>query len=151
MNAIDAAHKTVKDYPGGSEALGVRIGMSPAVLRSKVNPNTTTHKLGLEEAILICSVTNDLSTMQAAAAELGCVLRKVEVPAVPGGFVESMLRASSTQGALAQAVQDALSDGVISANELRLIESIGLSHQEAIMTWLGSLTAMSGKRALVAA
>ena len=51
MNIIDAAYNTVHDYPGGSSALATRMGIkSPAVLNSKVNPNTETHHLTLAEA-----------------------------------------------------------------------------------------------------
>lgn len=39
MNVTDAAYVTVHQYPGGSEALTPRLGMSAAVLRGKVNPN----------------------------------------------------------------------------------------------------------------
>ena len=47
MNVVDAAYLAVHTYPGGSESLGPRIGMSPAVLRNKVNPNCSTHHLSL--------------------------------------------------------------------------------------------------------
>ncbi|WP_341772648.1 phage regulatory CII family protein, partial [Burkholderia pseudomallei] len=47
MNIIDAAYAVVHDYPGGSESLAPRLGMSAAVLRNKVNPNNATHHLGL--------------------------------------------------------------------------------------------------------
>jgi hypothetical protein len=67
MNITDAAHKTVKDYPGGSEALAVRIGMSAAVLRNKVNPNNTTHHLTLAEASEIGRLC---ASIQADAADL---------------------------------------------------------------------------------
>ena len=36
MNTIDASWHTVHEYPGGSEALAPRLGMSAAVLRTKV-------------------------------------------------------------------------------------------------------------------
>ncbi|MBP2603670.1 hypothetical protein J2770_001045 [Acinetobacter calcoaceticus] len=43
MNILDAAYNTVHDFKGGANALASRMGMkSPAVLNSKVNPNTET-------------------------------------------------------------------------------------------------------------
>ncbi|PNE77837.1 hypothetical protein A8H37_06130 [Burkholderia thailandensis] len=42
MNILDTAHAVAHNYPGGCESLAPRLGVSPAVLRSKVNPNTGT-------------------------------------------------------------------------------------------------------------
>ena len=57
MNIIDAAYHTVHDYPGGATALALRLGIkSPAVLNSKVNPNTDTHHITLVEAIKIMAI-----------------------------------------------------------------------------------------------
>lgn len=116
MNITDAAHKTVKDYPGGAEALGVRIGMSGAVLRNKVNPNNTTHHLSLSEASEIMGVTGDDRMLHALAAEHGYVLRRTAgVPS--GSVVTAILAVSARQGDLAQAVSESLQDGRITPNE----------------------------------
>lgn len=116
MNITDAAHKTVKDYPGGSEALAVRIGMSAAVLRNKVNPNNNTHHLSLAEASEIMGVTGDDRILHALAAEHGYVLRRTE--GSPGGsVVTALLAVAARQGNLAQAVSESLEDGKISQNE----------------------------------
>src|SRR5690606_4424393 len=74
MNVIDAAYSTVHDYPGGAEALAARMGKSAAVLRSKVNPNTSTHHLTLAEADEILGKTRDLRMLHALAANHGCVV-----------------------------------------------------------------------------
>ncbi len=116
MNITDAAHKTVKDYPGGAEALGVRIGMSGAVLRNKVNPNNSTHHLSLAEASEIMGVTGDDRMLHALAAEHGYVLRRVEGVA-SGSVIGAVLAVSKRQGDLAQAVATSLEDGRITPNE----------------------------------
>jgi len=116
MNITDAAHKTVKDYPGGAEALGVRIGMSGAVLRNKVNPNNSTHHLTLAEASEIMGVTGDDRMLHALAAEHGYVLRRVE-GAASGSVIGAVLAVSKRQGDLAQAVATSLEDGKITPNE----------------------------------
>lgn len=116
MNITDAAHKTVKDYPGGAEALGVRIGMSGAVLRNKVNPNNSTHHLSLAEASEIMGVTGDDRMLHALAAEHGYVLRRVE-GAASGSVIGAVLAVSKRQGDLAQAVATSLEDGKITPNE----------------------------------
>lgn len=73
MNVIDAAHRIGLDYPGGIEALAVRMGKNPAVLRSKLNPNCATHGLMLEEAVHMQSVTGQRDIVVAMAEELGGV------------------------------------------------------------------------------
>ena len=116
MNITDAARKTVKEYPGGAEALGVRIGMSGAVLRNKVNPNNSTHHLSLAEASEIMGVTGDDRMLHALAAEHGYVLRRVE-GATSGSVIGAVLAVSKRQGDLAQAVAASLEDGKITPNE----------------------------------
>src|SRR5690606_31558983 len=76
MNSIDAAYSTVHDYPGGSESLGPRVGIGPAVLRNKVNPNNDTHHLTFAEARRIADMTGDFRMLQAWAHECGFLLVK---------------------------------------------------------------------------
>ena len=60
MNILDAAYNTVHDYKGGASALAPRMGIkSPAVLNSKVNPNTDTHHLTLLEASKLMALTTE--------------------------------------------------------------------------------------------
>lgn len=77
MNIIDAAHALVHDYPGGSESLAPRLGMSAAVLRNKVNPNNQTHHLSLNEAVKATDVANDERVLEAWAAERGSAVVKI--------------------------------------------------------------------------
>ncbi|WP_180061090.1 phage regulatory CII family protein [Acinetobacter sp. YH12124] len=82
MNIIDAAYHTVHDYPGGATALAPRLGIkSPAVLNSKVNPNTDTHHITLVEAIKIMTITNDYRILQSMNAHLGKVA--IDLPQIP--------------------------------------------------------------------
>jgi len=120
MNIIDAAHKTVHAYPGGSESLAPRIGMSPAVLRNKVNPNNVTHHLTLVEASEIMGVTGNDSVLHALAAEHGYTLTKVEATA-SGSLIGSLLAASGAKGDLADLIADAMADQRITPNEASAI------------------------------
>ena len=82
MNIIDAAYHTVHDYPGGATALAPRFGIkSPAVLNSKVNPNTDTHHLSLLEATKMMVITNDYRILQSMNAQLGKVA--IDLPQIP--------------------------------------------------------------------
>ncbi|HDS1228109.1 TPA: phage regulatory CII family protein [Stenotrophomonas maltophilia] len=145
MNITDAAHKTVKDYPGGSEALAVRIGMSAAVLRNKVNPNNNTHHLTLAEASEIMGVTGDDRILHAMAAEHGYTLQKKQADGMES-VMGAMLENAAKQGAFAQALQEALSDGLISENEMKAISSAGTAQVEAMINLLARLRAVTGQR-----
>lgn len=59
MNPLDAAYKAAHDYPGGTDALAVRLGMTGAILRGKVNPNDSHHKLTLKEAIALDAIAGN--------------------------------------------------------------------------------------------
>ncbi|HYG07323.1 MAG TPA: phage regulatory CII family protein [Stenotrophomonas sp.] len=149
MNIIDTAHKTVHAYPGGSESLAPRLGMSAAVLRNKVNPNNTTHHLTLAEASEIMGVTGDDGILHALAAEHGYVLQRIDA-AGPGGVFPSMLENASKQGAFAQALQDALSDGLISENEMRAIAAAGTAQMGALINLLARLREVTGRPGVMA-
>lgn len=116
MNIIDAAHKTVHDYPGGSESLAPRIGMSAAVLRNKVNPNNTTHHLTLAEAGEIMGVTGDDRILHALAAQHGYTLQSMDAPE-SSTVMCAMLAASAAKGDLAGILGRALADGKFTPNE----------------------------------
>lgn len=70
MNILDAAYNTVHDYKGGASALAPRMGIkSPAVLNSKVNPNTHTHHITLLEAVKLMEITGDYRILQEYAPD----------------------------------------------------------------------------------
>lgn len=133
MNVIDAAHRTIHDYPGGSESLGPRIGMSAAVLRSKVNPNTATHHLTLGEADRIMGVTGDHQILHALAANHGFALTSLEGECEDVSILTSILRVTSAEGELARVIDAALKDGRISANEKADIEESALHVQQTLV------------------
>ena len=82
MNILDAAYHTVHDYKGGANTLAPRMGIkSPAVLNSKVNPNTDTHHLTLIEASKLMVLTNDYRILQSLNAQHGKVA--INLPDIP--------------------------------------------------------------------
>lgn len=120
MNIVDAAHKTVHAYPGGSESLAPRIGMSAAVLRNKVNPNNTTHHLTLAEASEVMGVTGDDSILHALASQHGYTLARTEAPET-GSLIGALLAASGLKGDLADIIAEATKDQRITPNEASAI------------------------------
>lgn len=142
MNIKDAMHHTVHDYPGGSESLGPRIGMSAAVLRNKVNPNTTTHHLTLLEADRIMSMTGDHRMLHALAEHHGYVCTPVahEQPASDAAILELVTHVWCSNGDVGRAVDHALSDGRITLRELDEIKSAIYRVEQAMHTMLSRIT-----------
>lgn len=120
MNVQDAAYATVHSYPGGSESLAPRIGMSAAVLRGKVNPNNDRNVLSLAEADAIMGVTGDHRLLHALAAEHGYTLQPVGGDR-PGDLLGAVLATAAAKGELAAVIAKAISDGVVSQNDLAAI------------------------------
>lgn len=120
MNIIDAAHKTVHAYPGGSESLAPRIAMSAAVLRNKVNPNNSTHHLTLVEASEVMGVTGDFRILHALAGEHGYTLSKME-GRTSGSLIGALLAAAGAKGDLAGVIAEAMADQRITPNEASTI------------------------------
>lgn len=126
MDVIDAAHKTVHNIKtGGSIALAARMGMSSTVLNNKVNPNTDSHHLRLDEALTIMEYTGDHSIIQAMAHRLGGVYCKVKVDAntTQASILMTALSTSACQGDVMSEMHKALEDGRIDRNERDAMQS----------------------------
>ena len=124
MNVIDAAHKTVHNVKhGGSIALAARMGMSSTVLNNKVNPNTDSHHLRLDEALTIMEYTGDTGIIQAMAQRLGGVFCVVEGEATQASILMTALSTSACQGDIMSEMQKALEDGRIDCNERNALQT----------------------------
>ena len=135
MNTQDAAYATVHDYPGGSESLGPRAGISPAVLRNKVNPNNDTHHLTFAEAQRISAMTGDDRMLRAWAHERGYLLVKAPAQCCSESdmsVLEQMAGLMVANGAFGQEVYNALADGGVDAAEMVRIESAGRGIMTAV-------------------
>lgn len=137
MNSIDAAHAVVHDYPGGSESLGPRVGISPAVLRNKVNPNNCTHHLTFAEARRIADMTNDFRALQAWAHEAGFLLVKApEGNACDMAVLEQVVGLGVANGQFLETVSDTLEDGKVEKEELERV----LRAQHKVQTAAATVT-----------
>lgn len=116
MNVTDAAYDTVHQYPGGSEALAPRMGMSAATLRGKVNPNTDRNLLSLQEADALMARTDDYRILHALCAEHGFIAQRVDAPE-SGTLITALLSAAAAKGDLAELVSEAMADNRITPNE----------------------------------
>lgn len=140
MNITDAAYAVAHDYPGGTESLAPRLGMSGAVLRNKVNPNNTTHHLTLAEALRMSEITGDRRIAEAFARELGLVC--MEVPAAEncadGEVIEMMSESMKTFGDIGAAITDTFADGRVDSHEARRVRDVIWKH-------LGKLFGLSNR------
>ena len=128
MNTTDAAYHVVHDYQGGSESLGPRVGISPAVLRNKVNPNNGTHHLTFAEARRVSDITGDYRMLQAWAHEAGFLLVKAPKNARDSSdmaVLEQVAGLMVANGAFGKEIYDALSDGAVSTAEVERIDQAG--------------------------
>lgn len=121
MNILDAAYATVHDHHGGASALAPRLGIkSPAVLNSKVNPNTETHHLTLLEASKLMALTGDYRILQTLCAEHGKAA--IDLPDIPESqrdhsLMDIFVRIAIQKGNVAQTFHDMMADGRITQGE----------------------------------
>lgn len=151
MNVFDAAHATVHGYPGGSEALALRLGMSAAVLRNKVNPNNDRNQLTLGEASRLVALTDDSRILQALANEHGFQLALVEGRVPDGSIGDLTLDMATSIGELAKKIKDARADGVISERDMREIERAGMTSMQTVLMLLNKLSASRACRPVMSA
>lgn len=159
MNVLDAAFDTVHDYPGGAGPLaerltrvnkdGDRVPMSEAVLNSKVNPNTTTHHITLAESDRLMGLTGDHRILYALANNHGYQLLKIGADQAHGTLMQRLLKANSAEGEVDRVLEEALSDGVITHNELKAVLAAEMERQAASMQLMTKLREMCEARAAV--
>jgi len=145
MTPLDAAHATVHDYPGGSESLAPRLGMSGSILRNKVNANINTNHLTLVDADKMMSVTGDHRILEALAQHHGYVLVPVafDTPASDSAILELVTKVWRHNGNVGKAVDDAFADGRITKRELDTIKQSIHRVEQAMHTMLARITEMS--------
>jgi len=120
MNLKDAAYITGHDYPGGTSSLGPRIGISGNILANKLNPNCTTHRLTLDEAMHIMVITNDHRIFTAMSSELGYMVTPLAMSS-DESVVQSLTHTIAEFGEMINAVSDSLKDNRITPLERRRI------------------------------
>lgn len=145
MNILDTVHSVAHDYPGGCESLAPRIGMSAAVLRSKVNPNTDTHQFTLLNAVAVTDKANDDRILDAWARERGYVL--VKIPETEncsdGAVLELMAKTWETNGDIGKEVNRTFADGRVEEHEVARIKDRIFSHMSTLFGLFGRIKGMA--------
>lgn len=145
MNVSDAAYRTVHDYPGGSEPLAARMGMSAAVLRNKVNPKNDRNFLSLEEADRLIGITGDPRILQALQMNHDELLGSGDSVT---NIIGALLSHDAAHGDLSREIADALADDLVTERELRDIVNKWMASQRAGTTLVKKLQAITGKRVI---
>ncbi len=147
MNVQDAFHSTVHGAAGGCEALAVRLGMSPAILRNKANPNLATNKPMLDDIDRIMGITGDHRVLHALAANHGYVCVRVDDShsASDMAILELITQVWSANGDVGAEVNRALADGRIEPHEIRLIKESIFRANRAMQEMLSRLEGMAEK------
>jgi len=125
MNSDLAAYDTVHGHKGGSETLGPLVGISPAVLRSKVNLSNTTHHLTFAEARRIAGMTGDFRMLKAWANEAGFLLVKAPESCANEcdmSVLEQMAGFMVACGGFGAEIHASLADGKITKDEIAKVE-----------------------------
>lgn len=145
MNILDTLHAVAHAYKGGCESLAPRVGMSAAVLRSKVNPNTETHKATLIDAVNITEMADDDRVLEAWARDRGFAL--VKMPNVDGcndaAIVELMGEAWGTHGEVGGEICKTLADGRVDAKEVDRVEARIYKHAQVLFNLSARLRGMA--------
>lgn len=131
INQHDALYIAARAYPGGIEALALRMGMASHVLYKKLRPAVDTHHVNYEEVSEIvehleAAGKGDMAdlALQAFNWRHGRVtVRLPDVQAEGGALFHQVLEIMREEGELASHINDALNnDGKISDDELQTIE-----------------------------
>ena len=125
---LDSLRRAVDAVPGGRPVVALRLGKSDEVLRKELG-GAHTHKLGATDALAIAVLCCEADTPHAhdyasiVATECGgkFVPHDADAPVArsPVEKIASLMRETSD---VTGAVLDAMSDGVVSDNELAVIE-----------------------------
>ena len=109
-------HQTARRADGGISGLARRLGKREKTLLSKLDPADDTHQPTLGEFVAILGDTGDLAPLEVLCAMFGCrLLTRTRERAE--SVMHAVLAAAGEQGDVIKAVQEALSDGRLTARE----------------------------------
>lgn len=120
LNPLDALKLACNDYPGGVEALAMRIGMVPGVLRNKLSHDVSTHHINYPDQfsnILDClreaKVDHWDAPLQAFAYRHGFLLIKIppaDSDVTSNELADLVCKLMAEVGQVAQAISQAFAD-----------------------------------------
>lgn len=128
MSALDALRRGVDNFPGGRAVVAVRLGKTDEVLRKELS-GASSHKLGAVDALTISGLLREAAMPHChdyaayVAHECGGRFDLLQEPAAgAAGPVAKVSKLVVETSHITSAVIEAMQDGVISDNELAVIE-----------------------------
>jgi hypothetical protein len=145
MNIQDAFYGTVHGVQGGCEALAVRLGMSPAILRNKANPHALANKPMLDDADRIMGITGDFRILHALAQNHGhlCIQVDESVTASDMAVLELVTQVWSANGEVGAGVNATLADGRVELAEVENVRQAVYRAQKALLELVARLEGMA--------
>ena len=115
MDMFDTIHEIAHSYPGGVEALALRMGKNSGTLRKKLLQNVDTHELTVKELRTLVDFADTDKIAQSFAADRG--LMCISMPDYDGlsdkEILDLHLELLAQQGEWAREISKAMSNGEI--------------------------------------
>ncbi len=113
MTIKHLAYRIGHEFPGSVAGLASLMGRGDVVLRNKLNPNSETHHLNIEEFEMMLDFANrNQDAAEYFAAKAGGVFMKVpDVPESDLGLLDLFMGTTKELGDVASAFQSAYADG----------------------------------------
>lgn len=123
MSILDIAYNVVADYPGGAKSLAPRMGKSAGGLSHEV-AGFGISKFGLVDAVKVTQLSGDFRMLYEFAESCGhkVVPREESASGKPGECMYRFGDVNKEYADVCNGVIAALADGVVTDNELKLIE-----------------------------
>lgn len=145
MNITDSAYATAHDYGGGTESLAPRLGMSGAILRGKVNPKDSSHKLTLAEAQRMMVISEDHRILHSMSDELGyiCVPMPTFTNSSDMDLLDSFISVTKELGEFSAEFQRGWANGRIESDELERLRKEFYEMQQAGLALMQRIEALA--------
>ncbi|HEY5800906.1 MAG TPA: phage regulatory CII family protein [Burkholderiaceae bacterium] len=151
MNQHDALYKVARSYPGGLDALALRMNISANVLRNKLAPGITSHYPSFEEVSEIVELCQEAGVKDALLPLHAMLMRHgmagfvVPEPdqVATDDLSQTVCRVMSQVGGVANAVSEALLDGVVTNLEADLVEREFQLALTALGEWRAKIRALA--------
>lgn len=142
MTITHLAYRLAHQFNGGVVALASMMGKGDKVLSSKLNPNTDTHHLNIEELDMLADFTNsNLELAEYFAAKGNAVV--VPFPVVPDdgdmGLLDGYMAIMKELGELSSTFQSAYADGNITEREFEQINHEASDVIAKALAFVGSI------------
>ncbi|EEO05892.1 hypothetical protein RYY30_000188 [Vibrio cholerae] len=141
---VHALYQTLKEH-GNTVSVEQHLNKRPGVLLNEINPNQSSHKLGLFDAIELMLFTKDVQILRSIASELNYSIYYLgDYRAISDvELLNCYSRWHAEIGDVNRAIADALEDGDIELQEFERIE------RELQHTFAAALELLERLRALV--